>query len=120
MEADFPRWAQTYLAGDPTSSTRTPPSVRTPNGPAADIAEAWSGGLAYDPGLIRARTLIVRGEWDSLCTDADAEALRAELVAAPEARDFKIPRATHLMHLEFGRKALYAATNLFLKGEPAP
>ena len=118
VEADFPRWARTYLDGDSTSPARTPPSVRPPKGPAADIAEAWSGGLAYDPGRIRARTLIVRGEWDSLCTDADADGLRAELTGAPEVRDIRIPRATHLMHLESGRKALYAATNAFLKGEP--
>ena len=116
VEADFPRWAQTWLAADPASSTRTPPSVRTPSGPAADVAEAWSGRLPYDPALIRAPTLIVRGEWDTLCTDADAAGLRAELTGAPEVCDHKIPRGTHLMHLEAGRKPLYAAARAFLKG----
>ena len=116
VEADFPRWARTYLAADPTSAARAPPSVRTPNGPAADVAEAWSGRLPYDPARIRAPTLIVRGEWDTLCTDTDAAGLRAELTGALEVCDLKIPRATHLMHLEAGRKPLYAATRTFLKG----
>jgi pimeloyl-ACP methyl ester carboxylesterase len=113
-EQDFPRWAKAYLASDPTSHRRTPPSVRTPAGPSADIAEAWTGRLPYDPALIRAPTLIVRGEWDSRCTDADVAWLRRALVAAAQVQDVKIPRATHLMHLEQGRRALYAATNAFL------
>lgn len=114
LEADFPAWADLYLKADPTSASRTPPSVKTPNGPVADIMGAWSGALAYDPALIRAPVLIVRGEWDSLCKDADVAWLKGALKAAPEVSNVKVPKATHLMHLETGRTALYAAAINFL------
>jgi hypothetical protein len=39
--------------------------------------------LAYDPGLIRAPVAIIRGEWDSLATDADARWLFDALKASP-------------------------------------
>ena len=114
VEQDFPRWGQTYLASDPASATRDPPSVRIPNGPEADIAAAWSGRFSYDPSLIRAPTLIIRGEWDTSSSAADVAWLEAALTGSPHVADVKVPRATHLMHLEEGRKALYAATNAFL------
>ena len=108
-EADFPAWADLYLSLDPTSAARTPPSVRTPNGPIADIMSAWSGTLAYDPSRIKAPVLIVRGEWDSLCTDTDVAWLRQAPTGARRVADVKVPKATHLMHLERGRSALHAA-----------
>lgn len=113
-QGDFPAWSALYLSLDETSASRAPPSVRTPNGPVADIMDAWSGNLAYEPGRIRAPTLIVRGEWDSLCRDGDVAWLRQALKGAPKVVDVKVPRATHLMHLETGRAALYAAANEFL------
>jgi hypothetical protein len=70
-----------------------------------------------DPGLIRAPVAVIRGEWDSLCTDADAEWLFDALSAASIKRDIKIGRATHLMLLEEGRFALYRETLTFLEGE---
>lgn len=114
VEADFPAWSALYLSLDPTSVLRTPPSVRTPNGPVSDILDAWSGKLAYEPGRIEAPTLIVRGEWDSLCRDADVAWLRQFLTNAEKVVDVKVPKATHLMHLETGRAALYTAANQFL------
>ena len=113
-EADFPAWSDRYLQSDPSSASRSPPSVKTPNGPAADILSAWSGALPYDPSRIAAPVAIVRGAWDTLCDDADAAWLTRALVGAPEVRDVKIPNATHLMHLETGRTALYAAATDFL------
>jgi len=115
LERHFAEWSALYLKSDPTSGTRTPPSVRTPNGPVADVMAAWSGSLAYDPALIKARIAIVRGEWDSLCTDADAAWLLAALTSAPQKTDTKIARATHLMHLEENRGELYRAAANFLQ-----
>lgn len=114
LDRHFEPWAAEYLASDPASAGRSPPAVRIPNGPAADIAAAWSGRLGYDPGLITAPTAILRGEWDSLTTDADAAWLLAALTAAPEKRDVKIAKGTHLMHLEESRGDLYRATIAFL------
>lgn len=116
VERDFPRWARTYLASDPTSADRTPPSVKTPNGPDADITDAWSGRFPYDPALIKAPVLIVRGEWDATSPEADVAWLKATMTGSPRVETETIPRATHLMHLEQGRTSLYAATNTFPSG----
>lgn len=112
-EAHFEAWAADYLASDPGSATRQPPSVCVPAGPLADLAALWSGQTLVELGRVRAPTLIVRGAWDACSTDADAATLLAELGAMVK-RDTVIPRATHLMHLEAGRHALYAEVNRFL------
>jgi pimeloyl-ACP methyl ester carboxylesterase len=114
LDRHFADWAVLYLKSDPSSGTRTPPSVRTPNGPVADIMAAWSGSLAYDPALIKSPVAIVRGEWDSLCKDADAAWLLAALTSAPQKTDIKIAKATHLMHLEESRGELYRAAVNFM------
>lgn len=113
IEPSLAQWGPAYLATDAESAMRSPPSVRIPSGPQADIIDAWSGRLAYDPARITAPTLIVRGEWDSLTNDADAAWLLACLGCARK-RDVKIPEGTHLMHLERGRKDLLEAVGVFL------
>jgi pimeloyl-ACP methyl ester carboxylesterase len=107
----FAEWGQAYLDSDPASRDRIPPAVRIPGGAFQDIFDAWAGAFPYDPTLIQAPTAIIRGAWDSLCTDQDAAWLRA---AIPRATDIKIPRATHLMHLEENRYDLYRETEAFL------
>jgi pimeloyl-ACP methyl ester carboxylesterase len=116
----FDEWGSLYLDTDPESRTRSPAGVKTPSGPWQDIAEAWSGKLAYDPGLIRAPVAIIRGEWDSLATDSDARWLFDALRASTLRRDVKIARATHLMHLEENRYALYREAEAFLQGGDLP
>jgi pimeloyl-ACP methyl ester carboxylesterase len=111
----FDEWGSLYLDTDPDSRTRSPASVKTPSGPWQDIATAGAGDLAYDPGLIRSPLVIIRGEWDSLATDADARWLFDALKASPVKRDVKIGRATHLMHLEENRYALYREAQTFLE-----
>ena len=69
---------------------------------------------------IHAPVAIIRGEWDSMCTDADAAWLFNALSASPIKRDIKISRATHLMHLESSRYALYRETETFLTAGDAP
>jgi pimeloyl-ACP methyl ester carboxylesterase len=118
----FDNWARDWLADDHRAADRVASSVRVPSGPAADIADAWSGRLAYDPSGVRAPTLIIRGEWDSRTTDDDVRWLFDALVAAPLRREVKLRGGTHLMHLEVGRHALYRETTAFLLGgdHPAP
>ncbi len=115
----FGPWGEAYLDSDPDSRARDPAGVKIPTGPFADIARAQHGQLAYDPAGVRAPVAIIRGEWDSLCTDADAAWLFDALAASPIRRDVKIARATHLMHLEAMRGALYRETITFLQGEGA-
>ena len=115
----FAEWSEGYLDSDPASRTRTPPSVQTPSGPWFDIARAWAGDLAYDPARVHAPVAIIRGEWDSMCTDSDAAWL-FRAFTAPIQRDVKVSRGTHLMHLETSRYALYRETQNFLTGGDEP
>jgi pimeloyl-ACP methyl ester carboxylesterase len=116
----FGEWATAYLASDPDSDATSPASVRTPSGPAVDIAAAWAGQLPYDPAQIRSPVCIVRGEWDSFCTDAGAHWLWDALDAAPLKRDVKLSAGTHLLHLEWERHALYRDTIAFLQNSESP
>jgi pimeloyl-ACP methyl ester carboxylesterase len=112
--AHFEDWGERYLDSDPASRRRDPVGVKTPTGPFNDILHAWHGHLAYDPALVQAPTAIVRGEWDGLATDEDARWLFDAFTASPLKRDVKISRATHLMHLEAMRYALYRESIAFL------
>jgi pimeloyl-ACP methyl ester carboxylesterase len=114
--SDFDDWGQRYLDCDPESRLRSPASVKTPSGPWQDIASAGAGGRAYDPALIRSPVSIIRGEWDQASTADDAHRLFDELTASPIKRLVTISRATHLMHLETGRFALYREAETFLRG----
>ncbi len=114
-EAHFLAWGAAYLASDATSAQRVPPSVITPSGPLADIGALWSGQALYDPSRIVAPTLLARGAWDALCTDADADHLLGA-VASRNRVDARIERGTHLLHLESQRTVLHARVNLFLQG----
>lgn len=112
----FDSWGEAYLATDPLSRATDPAAVRTPSGPWFDIARAHHGDLAYDPAAITAPVALIRGEWDTLCSAADAAWLFRALRNAPIRRDITLSRGTHLMHLESGRYALYRETVAFLTG----
>jgi pimeloyl-ACP methyl ester carboxylesterase len=110
---ELQEWSAAYLASDLTSGSRNPPSVRVPMGPVSDADDASSGHLAYDPRRIHVPTLIVYGEWDEVTRDADAAWL-ARQIGRPDVRVRKLPRGTHVMHLESSRVSLRAAVDDFL------
>jgi pimeloyl-ACP methyl ester carboxylesterase len=112
-------WGQAYLACDTESGARAPNSVKTPWGALTDVSELWSGGKLFEPAELKVPTLIVRGEWDSYSTDADAKWLFDSLKQAPVKRDVKIARASHFMHFEENRFDLYEETGAFLSGKKA-
>jgi pimeloyl-ACP methyl ester carboxylesterase len=112
--AHFAAWGEAYLDCDPASRTRTPPAVQVPSGAFQDIYDAWAGELAFEPALVRAPVGIIRGEWDAMCSETDARWLFDALSASALRRNVTIGRATHLMHLETGRLALYRETETFL------
>jgi pimeloyl-ACP methyl ester carboxylesterase len=116
----FEEWGERYLDSDAASRTYTPVGVKVPLGPFNDILRAWHGDLEYDPARVRAPIAIIRGEWDGLVPDEDAGWLFDAFEASPIRRDIKIKRATHLMHLELMRSALYRETNEFLAGGDEP
>jgi pimeloyl-ACP methyl ester carboxylesterase len=110
------QWAKACLDIDPNSRIRSPAAVQTPSGAFQDIFDAWAGELAYDPALVRAPVAIIRGEWDRMCSASDAAWLFDALRSSPQRRVVTISRATHLMHLEQGRFALYRECEALLKG----
>jgi pimeloyl-ACP methyl ester carboxylesterase len=113
---EFDEWAMAYLDSDRESRTRTPPSVKTPLGPFSEIIGAWNGSLPYEPSQVSAPVAIIRGEWDGLLPDADARWLFDAFSRSANKRDVKIARATHLMHLETMRWALWRESIAFLSG----
>jgi pimeloyl-ACP methyl ester carboxylesterase len=113
----FAEWAKLYLDSDPESRSRNPSGVKTPLGPFSEIIKAWHGQVAYDPSKVKSPVAIIRGEWDGLVQDDDARWLFDSLSSAPTKRDIKIGRATHLMHLEVMRLALWRESIGFLQGE---
>jgi pimeloyl-ACP methyl ester carboxylesterase len=112
----FDEWGERYLDTDSASRTRSPAAVKVPSGAFQDIYDAWASELAYDPARVCAPVAIVRGEWDGMCPDADARWLFDALSSSAMRRDVKIGRATHLMHLEQNRFALYREAETFLSG----
>jgi pimeloyl-ACP methyl ester carboxylesterase len=112
----FDEWGEAYLDADEQSRTRKPPAVKVPSGAFQDIYDAWAGDFAYDPALVRAPVAIIRGEWDQTSSAADADWLFGALKNSPVRRLVTIGRATHLMHLEESRYALYRETEAFLRG----
>jgi pimeloyl-ACP methyl ester carboxylesterase len=113
----FDDWARRYVDSDPQSRSRDPAAVKIPTGPFVEILRAWNGELAYEPEQVSAPVAIIRGAWDSLVTDADARWLFDTFSHSPIKRDIKIGRATHLMHLETMRAALWRESITFLLGD---
>lgn len=114
-KTDFDSWAEGYLDSDRESRQRSPPSVKTPLGPFSEIIKAWHGSLPYEPARVECPVALIRGEWDGLLPDEDARALFDAFCRAPEKRDIKIGGATHLMHLEVMRSALWRESVAFLE-----
>jgi len=81
-----------FLASDATSGTRTPPSIRRAMGPMVDLYEIWSGRPVFDASLIKAPTLIIRGDHDTFSNDPG---FITALTNAPVKRYVEIPLATH-------------------------
>jgi pimeloyl-ACP methyl ester carboxylesterase len=114
---EFEAWGEAYLDSDPQSRTRNPPSVKIPLGPFSEILRAWHGVLPYDPARVEAPIAILRGAWDGLLPDDESRALFDSFSHVSNKRDVKIGRATHLMHLETMRWALWRESIAFLLGD---
>jgi alpha-beta hydrolase superfamily lysophospholipase len=88
------------LASDPTSNSRTPPSMRSPCGALEDSFYLAIGRRLFDASLITAPVLIVASERDFWSRPEDRQAMADELVHSPKARVVVIPSATHFVHLD--------------------
>jgi pimeloyl-ACP methyl ester carboxylesterase len=117
-----PEVAEAYvrvtLESDPTSSRRSPPSVRIPIGYLRDAFNLSLGRPLFDAALIRVATLILRGEFDFWSRPADPDALQRDLVNAPKVRTVTIRHATHYLFLDrpnHGRSRFISEVLKFLK-----
>lgn len=106
------------FAAAPTSSTRTPPSIRIPGAFRLEAYYLSRGRQYWDAADIRVPILIVRGEQDHWSRPVDVEALAAELVNAPQVETVIIPDGTHFLFLdrpERGRDRFIQAVQTFLE-----
>jgi pimeloyl-ACP methyl ester carboxylesterase len=117
-----PRVAQSYvdeaMTSDPTTFNREPPSFRAPNGAMLDSYHLANGRQLWDAHRIRARTLVVRGEYDFWSRPSDLAELAADLTCAQDVRAVTLRAATHHVHLdraERGRAALLAEITTWLR-----
>jgi pimeloyl-ACP methyl ester carboxylesterase len=103
------------MATDPTSGTRTPPSLRAPNGVLEDSFMQATGRRIWNASSIYAPTLVVAGEYDTWSYPDDREGLMRDLVHAPLKRSVLIKDATHFVLFEKNRHQLYEAVLQFLR-----
>lgn len=105
------------LASDPTSASRTRPSLRAPSGALEDSFYLATGRQLWDASLIRAPTLVVRSERDFWSRPEDPVRLAEHLVHAAKVEVVTLAGATHFVHLERparGRARLLRSVLAFL------
>jgi pimeloyl-ACP methyl ester carboxylesterase len=111
----FDTWGRALLASDPEGSRQDPPAARAPNGVLADILGEWlRGRRLYDASLVRAPTLIIKGDWDVDTPAAMAQGLFASLSNAPFKSYIEIGEGTHMLMLEKNRMRLFREVQAFL------
>jgi pimeloyl-ACP methyl ester carboxylesterase len=106
------------LATDPTSASRTPPSVRAPNGVLEDSFYQATGRPLWNAANIYAPTLVIGGDNDSWSYPEDREGLMRDLVHAPVKQNVLIKDATHFVIFEKHRFEFFEAILKFLQEEP--
>jgi pimeloyl-ACP methyl ester carboxylesterase len=105
------------LASDPTSASRTPPSLRAPSGALEDSFYLATGRQLWDASLVLARTLVVRAARCFWSRPEDPKRMAEHLVHAARAELLELEDATHFVHLdrpERGRARLIETTLAFL------
>lgn len=112
----FDAWADATFATDEVGAAMQPPVLRAPNGTVQDSRDYWLAGRPlYDPGDIRAPTLIVVGEWDRDTPAAMGLSIFGLLRDAAHKRFVLLGQATHTALMERHRMALFHEVQLFLE-----
>ena len=107
------------LATDPTSGSRTPPSLRAPNGVLEDSFYQATGRRLWNAASIYVPTLVIAGEDDTWSFRRDREGLMRDLINAPEKKHVTIPHATHFVLFEKQRVKFFEEIEAFLRGPAA-
>jgi pimeloyl-ACP methyl ester carboxylesterase len=103
------------LATDPTSNTRTPPSVRAPNGVLEDTFMQATGRQIWNASSIYVPVLVIAGEYDTWSYPDDREGLMRDLTNAPSKKHVIIKNATHFVLFEKRRIEFFEEILSFLK-----
>jgi pimeloyl-ACP methyl ester carboxylesterase len=103
------------LATDPTSNTRTPPSVRAPNGVLEDSFMQAAGRPIWNASSIYVPVLVIAGEYDTWSYPEDREGLMRDLTNAPLKKHVIIKNATHFVLFEERRFEFFDEILSFLK-----
>jgi pimeloyl-ACP methyl ester carboxylesterase len=102
--------SKVFMAADPTSGQRTPPSIRRAMGPMVDLYSIWSNKPIYDATKVTAPVLVIAGDSDIF---AD-KTLFCGLTNSIDRREVTIPQATHWALYETHRDVLLSQTAKFL------
>jgi pimeloyl-ACP methyl ester carboxylesterase len=108
-------FAAAALATDPTSNTRSPPSLRAPNGVLEDTFQQLTGRRIWNASSIFVPTLVIAGEFDTWSFPEDRERLMRDLTNAPVKKSVLIKGATHFVLFEKKRFEFFNEMLKFLK-----
>jgi pimeloyl-ACP methyl ester carboxylesterase len=111
-------YATAAIASDPSSTTRNPPSFRSPCGALEDSFYLVIGRQLWDASLITAPTLVLASERDFWSRAEDSELLQKHLVHASRVKVVVLKDATHFVHLdrpEHGRRQLIDEVTAWVK-----
>jgi pimeloyl-ACP methyl ester carboxylesterase len=107
-------WAE-CMASDPTSNTRTPPSLRAPNGVLEDTFMQATGRRMWNASSIYVPTLVIAGEFDTWSFPEDREGLMRDLTNAPVKKSVLIKNSTHFTLFEKPRYEFFGEILKFVK-----
>ena len=106
------------LKTDPTSESRSPPSLRAPNGVLEDSFMQATGRGLWNASSIYVPTLLIAGEFDTWSYTEDREGLMRDLTNAPVKKHVVIKNATHFVLFEKPRFEFFGEIDNFLKAQP--
>ena len=104
------------LQYDPIGKKRRVPAVCIPNGAKADGYDRARNKSIYDASKIHCPVLLIRGDHDRSCNDAEVDGLYRALKNSRGRRSVLLGDGTHFMHFERRRKELQDQVQLFLEG----
>jgi pimeloyl-ACP methyl ester carboxylesterase len=104
---------ETLSSFDSAAGERSEPSFRVPAGALFDLFEIFNGRPLYEPQLVGAPTLVIRGHDDTTSTRSDALAL-LEALGTTEKRYVEVCPGSHFLCAERNATTLFGEIELFL------
>jgi pimeloyl-ACP methyl ester carboxylesterase len=102
------------LKTDPTSESRSPASLRAPNGVLEDSFMQATGRRIWNASSIYVPTLVIAGEFDTWSFPEDRELIMRDLTNAPFKKLVLIKNATHFVLFEKPRLQFFGEIHNFI------